>query len=311
LKDAQLLVHAVENNIDVELHSRYYFYIGQSYRDYKDLPNAIKYYELRTKMGNWIEEIYVSYMEMGLAMIELNYDVENIKQIFINGFKTLPRRAECLYFLSKYYFEKNDLVNAYKNCKIAVKINYPSDLLLFLKKDIHDFKTKELLYLIYLNIKLKKINVPNLTIEIIDKELESLFIFLTTDKKIPKYVKSNIKNFKKEFDEKSNLLNLPNLPNLENFVFLNNIDSLGNDLACFPDNSINDLEDIYNIFDNAICFNTYGYVKNVINTPFINLPNKKYINDGLFIKKENFNKILNKYGNNWFNEHHKITITDL
>ena len=42
LKDGNLLIDAIENNIDPDLHGRYYFYAAQSFRDYKDLEKAIK-----------------------------------------------------------------------------------------------------------------------------------------------------------------------------------------------------------------------------------------------------------------------------
>ena len=48
LKDGNLLIDAIENNIDPDLHGRYYFYAAQSFRDYKDLEKG-KW----VKVGEW------------------------------------------------------------------------------------------------------------------------------------------------------------------------------------------------------------------------------------------------------------------
>jgi glycosyltransferase involved in cell wall biosynthesis len=308
LKDGNLLIEAIENNIDPDLHGRYYFYAAQSFRDYKDLEKAIKYYKIRTEKDGWHEELYVSYMELGLAMIEKKYKIEEIKEAFMNGFKVLPRRAECLYFLAKYYFENKKIEDAYKTCKIASKIIYPIDLVLFIKKDIHDYKTKELLLLILIYAKKTKVEIKNLTDENLDKEIDLLFEFMTKNKLVPYEEKQKFKNLK-EFLNKV----LIEPPMLDDYVFIDNTDSFGDDIGYFHDKSIEDLEEISSICDNCIAFNTYGYLKHSINLPMIILPNKNYFNDGIYVKKEIAYKLVNKFGTDLINlkENKKFDLNNL
>jgi len=105
LKDAIVLKNAIKNNIDKDLIPRYVFYIGQSYRDCNKTNKSIKYYKKRTEMGGWNEEIYVSFMELGNALIKQNASKNDIINAFMNGYKSLPNRAECLFYLSNYYLK--------------------------------------------------------------------------------------------------------------------------------------------------------------------------------------------------------------
>lgn len=291
LKDAQILVKAIENNIDKDLIDRYTFYAGQSFRDYGDLEKCIQYYKKRIDLGGWSEELYISYMEIGNAMIKLNYDKKEIVESFMNGFKTLPSRSECLFFLSKYYFDQKDWENAYKTCKIASKICFPSNLFLFIKKDIHDYKCKELLLLIYICIQKNKILIKGLTAEIIEKEIKILFDFLTTDSCVPDDIKKKLLAVEKDLNK---VMIEPEI--LEDYLFIENMDSYGGDIGHFDNKDIRELEEIASIYDNCIAFNTYGYLKHTINLPLILLPNKNYLNDGIYIKKDLAHKIIKNYG---------------
>lgn len=302
LKDANLLTHAIKNKIDPDLKERYTFYAGQSFRDCNDMENCIKYYKKRTKMGGWHEEIYVSYMEMGNAMIRLNYPKKDIVDVYMNGFKTIPQRAECLFLLSNYYLQNKDIENAYKTCKIASKIENPTHLLLFIKTDIHTYKCKEQLYLIYCLIQKNKLEIKNLTNETIEKEKNILYEFLTTDSNVPEHIKHKIKRLK---ENENTILIEPKM--LDDYMFIDNLDSFGGDIGYFEKKSVTELEEIASMYDNCIGFNTYGYLKNTITLPLVILPNKTYLNDGLYIKKELAIDIIKKYGTNLLNISEKVS----
>lgn len=304
LKDAQTLVKAIDDKIDPDLKERYLFYAGQSYRDCNDLDNTIKYYGQRTQMGGWSEEIYVSYMEIGNALIKKKADRKDIVDAFINGFKTLPIRAECLFFLTNYYLQEKDIENAYKTCKIASKINNPTHLLLFIKTDIHIYKCKELLYIIYCLIQKNKIEIKNLTNETIDAEKKILYNFLTTDLQVPDETKKRIKTIN---ENENKVLIEPKI--LKDYIFMDNVDSFDGDIGFFPDKTINELEEIVALYDNCLGFNTYGFLKHTINLPLIPLANNKYTNDGIYIKKELAINIINKYGTNLLVIPEKTSIT--
>ena len=293
LKDALVLRNAIKNKIDPDLIARYIFYTGQSYRDCNDTKKSIKYYKKRTQMGGWPEEIYVSFMEIGNALIKQKANKSEIIDAFMNGFKTLPARAECLFFLSNYYLQEKDIDNAYKTCKIASKIKNPTNLLLFIKTDIHIYKCKELLYIIYCMIQEKKLEIKNLTNETIEKEKEILYTFLTTDPQVPDSTKNRIKSIK---ENENKVFLEPDV--LDDYVFIDNADSFGADIGFFPDKTIIELSEIASVYNNCIAFNTYGYIKHTLNFPLIPLMNKKFMNDGFYIKKELAIELINKYGTN-------------
>jgi tetratricopeptide (TPR) repeat protein len=62
-KDAALLLAAIESGRDPDLHARYAFYLAQSYKDAKMPEAAAEWYERRTLMGGWDQEVYVSLLE--------------------------------------------------------------------------------------------------------------------------------------------------------------------------------------------------------------------------------------------------------
>ena len=303
LKDASILVNAIKTGKDPELKDRYTFYAGQSYRDCNNLEKCIKYYTKRTTLGGWSEEIYVSYMEIGIAMIKLNYSKKDIIDCFMNGFKTVPARAECLFLLSDYYLKINDITNAYKTCKIASKIPNPTHLLLFIKTDIHMYKCKELLYIIYTLIQKNNLEIQKLTNEIIEKEKDILFHFLTTDSNVPDYVKNKILNIKENHNK---IFINPDM--LDDYMFIDNLDSFGSDIGHFENKTVKELEEIATLYDDCIGFNTYGYLKHTINLPMVSLPNNNYMNDGIYIKKKLAVSIITKYGTNLLNMTEKVSI---
>ena len=82
-KDAEAFVKAIESKEEPELYGRYCFYAGQSFRDSNDFENTIKYYKKAIVNGGWNEEMYISWMEIGLASIKLKKDKTKVKEIEI------------------------------------------------------------------------------------------------------------------------------------------------------------------------------------------------------------------------------------
>jgi glycosyltransferase involved in cell wall biosynthesis len=155
LKDAKILEKAYYECIEKKdtLYNRYAFYCANSYKDHGDFENAIIWYKKRMEYSGWIEEIYISYLEAGTAMIHLGYKAEEIISTFMNGFRVLPNRAECLFFISQYCFENKRMIEAYNVITLAYKIPFPNQYILFLKKDIYDFRVKQLRYFIMIFIR--------------------------------------------------------------------------------------------------------------------------------------------------------------
>ena len=139
-KDALLLEKALEEEKDEGLRARYAFYCGQSFRDCGDLPNAIKYYMMRTKMGFFDEEVHVSYYNVGKMMVGLNYSEQEVEKTFLDGWNYMKDRSECLYELSKYFRLKGNYIKGYAYGQLGRKIPYPSHRVLFLHRDVYDWR---------------------------------------------------------------------------------------------------------------------------------------------------------------------------
>ena len=90
-------------------------------------------------------------------------------------------------------------------------------------------------------------------------------------------------NIKKNQNNKLPIIDPKMIKNLKDYVFIPNKDSDDNNLGYFPNKTVDELDNICKMFDDAIGFNTYGYIKNKINIQYIDLTPLQYQNDGLFI----------------------------
>lgn len=147
-KDAKLLADEIEVCTEPQLLSRYCFYAGQSYRDCHDWENAIKYYKKRTELGGWLEEISISWMEIGCAKENANYPKKEIIEAYQNSFRVTPHRAESLFMLGNYYlklFEKTGehLFDSYNAYALSATKKHPVNDILFVRADIYSHKAKE------------------------------------------------------------------------------------------------------------------------------------------------------------------------
>ena len=138
-RDIELLLKGIEeepNNV------RYYFYLANSYFDTKDYTNAIIYYKKRISLGQWVEEIFYSWYRLGFCY-ERIMDSENMLMCWLSAYQALPKRAESLYEIIKWYRYrgKNDICKMIYNT--AKNIPYPTDCSLFLHKDVYDYKLLE------------------------------------------------------------------------------------------------------------------------------------------------------------------------
>jgi GR25 family glycosyltransferase involved in LPS biosynthesis len=285
LKDAELLAKAIESKEDPDLTSRYCFYAGQSYKDYNDSEKSIKYYKKRIEFGGWVEELYISYMEIGNAMVKLKYPTTEIVTTFLNGFKTMPQRVECLFYLANYYFINDMFEDSYKIITIASKIKYPKECVLFVYRSFYDYSVKELQFKILAKIELNQIPIKNITTDTILTEIKFVSNFLLTNNIVPNDVKKRI----------AKALTLPaNEPDLEGYDYYQSKDIQGFDISYLEKKTIKELKEYCDKYNNCLGFNTYGYIKSFIPTKenFVYLDNNNYNYDGLYVKKNKMSPIL-------------------
>lgn len=136
-RDIGLLTQGIK---DEPNNSRYYFYLAQSYKDFGDIPNAIKYYTQRVQMGGWAEEIGYSYLMLGQAVFNSN-PTQSLEH-FTQSFESFGRlRAEPLYWAAKVYMQANskNYLSAYKLLVQAIKLPYPKSHILFINDSIYSY----------------------------------------------------------------------------------------------------------------------------------------------------------------------------
>jgi beta-1,4-mannosyl-glycoprotein beta-1,4-N-acetylglucosaminyltransferase len=121
LKDAQVLeaAHAEALEKKDDLYKRYAFYCANSYKDHGDYENAIKWYKITLGQENWVQEHYISCLNIYECYNKLN-QTETGFFYLVKAFKYDTERVECLYpLLIHYCCEKQHKIayNYYLNVK--------------------------------------------------------------------------------------------------------------------------------------------------------------------------------------------------
>ena len=136
-RDIRLLLQGL---IDEPNNARYTFYLANSYKNNKDIAKAIEYYEKRTLLKDYTEEIWCSFNYMAECWIELG-NKELAIAAWMNAYNAFPYRMENLHRICEIYRIANKPNLAYLMYTIADKIRKenPTENLLFMKKDVYDY----------------------------------------------------------------------------------------------------------------------------------------------------------------------------
>ena len=110
------------------------FYAAQSAFDAHMFDVAEEEYMKRTALGGWHEEIFFSWMRIGMCREFLGKPVENIADAFMMAFETAPNRIEPLYHLSCIYRKYNRPRNAFLVASLGLTIPIPENDILFVDK---------------------------------------------------------------------------------------------------------------------------------------------------------------------------------
>jgi glycosyltransferase involved in cell wall biosynthesis len=117
-RDARLLSADIARDPD---NPRTIFYLAQTFRDQGRLLAAIRYYELRARMGGWDEEVYFSMYESS----RLARDPKAMQQ----AFEYRPSRAEPAAWLRDYYQSQGQPELAARWEETRKKLPLPNDIL--------------------------------------------------------------------------------------------------------------------------------------------------------------------------------------
>jgi tetratricopeptide (TPR) repeat protein len=137
LRDAALLEQALADDPG---DARSAFYLAQSLRDAGELARAADAYRRRAAMaGGWIEEAYVSLLQLGRILEQLAAPEPEIVHAWLSAHERLPRRAEALCELARYHRQRQRYPLGYVFARAAVDIPRP-ERALFLDESVHDWR---------------------------------------------------------------------------------------------------------------------------------------------------------------------------
>jgi hypothetical protein len=107
------------------------FYAAQSAFDARMFEIAEKEYLKRIEQGGWHEEVFFSWMRVGMCREFQGKPVEQIADAFMMAFETAPNRVEPLYHLSCIYRKYNRPRNAFLIAHLGAHIPVPQNDILF------------------------------------------------------------------------------------------------------------------------------------------------------------------------------------
>jgi glycosyltransferase involved in cell wall biosynthesis len=133
---AQLQAAHDENPVD----RRTVFYLAQSYRDSLEREKALKYYELRSVMGGWGEEVWYSKYQIGSLKELLGRPVDEILAAYMDAYKTRPSRSEPLVSAAMLCRRTRRRAEQMMYAATAIHIPRPENDRLFVEWQTYDWK---------------------------------------------------------------------------------------------------------------------------------------------------------------------------
>ena len=113
------------------------FYLAQSAFDAHMFDIAETEYEKRAEMGGWVEEVFYSWMRVGICRELLNKPLELVIDAFLKAHEILPVRAEAFWQMSCIYRKHNRNRNAFIMAQHALSIPLPQDNILFVDTGVY------------------------------------------------------------------------------------------------------------------------------------------------------------------------------
>lgn len=126
LRDAAILEEALRKE---PTHTRYTFYLAQSYRTAGETEKALQAYRKRAEMGGWEEEVWYSMFQVGVLSERLNRPPASVTESYLAAYQFRPARAEPLVSLAAYYRLKDQFALAHLFASMAIHIPKPEDIL--------------------------------------------------------------------------------------------------------------------------------------------------------------------------------------
>ena len=214
--------------------SRTLFYLAQTCSCLNHYEESYKYYILRTKEKDFMEEVFHSYLRAAeIAKNILRYSTDEVLYLYNKALEVsclifnCPR-VEPLVYLAKIYIDKNNYLMAHMFLKQAVESVVPTDSTLFIDGHMYDYIRWHLLA-----ITSHKVNDYNIGL------IGCIFAYLNSKHEtdiinLKQYIDENLYDFDKlkSFLDTQTFQNMANLfiikkikKNIQNHYLINNVDS--------------------------------------------------------------------------------------
>ena len=131
-RDARLLTEGLAED---PTNVRYMFYLAQTLKDTKKLPESIAMYKRRVEAGGWYEEVWYSMYQIS----KLSYELGNLTEMEYWGNRAWDfhkQRTENLYFLTRVFREKGMNFKAWHYMNLGLTVPRTSDQL-FIETDVY------------------------------------------------------------------------------------------------------------------------------------------------------------------------------
>lgn len=121
------------------------FYLAQTLECLGDHRSALGAYERRAAAGGWREEAYEALFRVGRVKQALKLPWPEVQQAYLDAHAHSPHRAEPLYQVAWYYFQRKNWPLTFLFASRAAQIPLPSAASLFVDADVYTHKTFDLL----------------------------------------------------------------------------------------------------------------------------------------------------------------------
>ena len=139
-RDITLLEQGIEEDPG---NARYMFYLANSYRDVRMYDKAIEWYTKRIEAGGFEEEVWHAMYQRGMCRIWKQDQALTIINDLLMAVDFRRWRMEPLYQLLRYFRETEQYATGYVIGKALYNIQYPKFDILFIEKDVYDWKLND------------------------------------------------------------------------------------------------------------------------------------------------------------------------
>lgn len=115
------------------------FYAAQSAFDAQLYDVAEREYLERTKLGNWPEEVFYSWMRVGICREIMGKPLEQTIDAFLNAHEVRPNRSEPLYHISCIYRKYQRPRNSFLIASQGLTIPKPTEDILFVDNSVYEW----------------------------------------------------------------------------------------------------------------------------------------------------------------------------